>query len=167
MKRALLSLVLVAGAGACAVPAADARVTATAPARDGFAEVAQVLVRHCGTLDCHGNGYRNLRLYGNEGLRFADADRPLHPACTTADEVEQDYLAVIGLEPELLAQVVADGGAHPERLSLVRKGTGLEHHKGGAPLQTGQDGDMCLRSWLAGQTDREACLSALPESDCF
>jgi hypothetical protein len=137
------------------------------PERAGFPEVAQMLVRNCGTLDCHGSTARNLRLYGNEGLRWAAGDRPLSPACTTADEVDQDYDSVVGLEPEVMSAVVAHAGADPERLSLVRKALGLEHHKGGSPLIAGDDADRCLRSWLENQADTQACLRAIPATSCF
>jgi hypothetical protein len=140
---------------------------ALVPERASFAPVAQVLVRHCGTLDCHGEVHRNLRIYGNEGLRWASTARPLMPACTTADEVEQDYASVVGLEPEVMSAVVADGGERPERLTLIRKARGTEHHKGGGLFQTGDDADTCLTSWLASETDTAACLRALPTNDCF
>jgi hypothetical protein len=158
---------LLTALGACAVPAADARTHELVPDRASFAPVAQVLERKCGSLDCHGSSYRNLRVYGNESLRFATGDRPLMPACTTADEVEQDYLSAVGLEPEAMSAVVADGGAHPERLTVVRKARGAEAHKGGAPLIEGDDGDLCLTSWLASQIQTDACLRALPATDCL
>jgi hypothetical protein len=153
--------------GACAMPPADARFDAKVPGRDAFPIVAQVLVRHCGSLDCHGESHRNLRIYGNEGLRLAATDRPLSPECTTDAEVDQDYDSLVGLEPEVLSAVVADRGRHPERLTLIRKARGTEQHKGGTLMKTGDDTDVCLTSWLAGQVDDEACTRALPESTCF
>jgi hypothetical protein len=153
---------------ACSLPAADERFSIEhLPDHASFPEVAQVLVQHCGTLDCHGTRGRNLRLYGNEGLRWAASDQPLHPACTTTDEIDQDYDSVVGLEPEIMSAVVGDMGARPERLTLIRKARGLESHKGGAPLQTGDDADRCLSSWLASDTDNDACLRALPVTPCF
>jgi hypothetical protein len=152
---------------ACAVPASDARTEAMVPDRDAFAPVAQVLIHTCGTLDCHGSAYRNLRVYGNEGLRLAASDRPLMPACTTQAEIEQDYQSVVGLEPEVMTAVVEDDGSHPERLTLIRKARGAEHHKGGAPIVAGDDADRCLTSWLASATDHAACVRALPKSTCF
>jgi hypothetical protein len=150
---------------ACTWPAADARFVEQLPERDTFPEVAAVLVRDCGALDCHGSVGRNLRLYGSQGLRLSSHDRPQSPACNTADEVAEDYTSLVGLEPERLGAVLADGGAHPERLTLLRKGLGLEHHKGGSPWRQGDDADQCLRSWLAGVRDRDACLRALPDDD--
>jgi hypothetical protein len=162
-----MSLAFAVALSACTLPAPDGRVVPELPDRAAFPELAQVLVRHCGTLDCHGMVGRNLRLYGSEGLRWAASDQPLSPPCTTVDEVDQDYAAVVGLEPEVLSAVVADGGAHPERLTLVRKARGAEAHKGGAPLIEGDDGDLCLTSWLASQIQTDACLRALPATDCL
>jgi hypothetical protein len=169
MMRCAFALLVAQALCACSVPAKDARFSGSRPEEASFPEVAQVLVRHCGTLDCHGSSARNLRLYGSEGLRLSPDDRPQTPACTSADEVAQDYLSVVGLEPEVLSAVVADGGAHPERLTIVRKARGTEDHKGGAPLPQGDAGDRCLTSWLADQTDLDACLNALQPSaaKCF
>jgi hypothetical protein len=166
-----LGLLLLLGAAlalpACAMPAADARVQEKVPDRASFAEVAQVLEHHCGTLDCHGSAQRNLRIYGNESLRLNAKDRPLMPACTTAAEVEEDYQSTVGLEPELMTAVVESGGADPQRLTLIRKARGSEHHKGGSPIHEGDDADQCLTSWLASRTDTAACLRAIPKSTCF
>jgi hypothetical protein len=167
VPRALAVLVVTSALAACALPASDARVTEKLPDLAMFPIVAQLLVQHCGTLDCHGVRARNLRLFGNDGLRWAASDRPLSPACTTQDEIDQDYDSVVGLEPEVMSAVIADGGASPERLSLVRKARGLEHHKGGAPFVTGDDADLCMTSWLAAETNTAACLRKLLVSKCF
>jgi hypothetical protein len=164
--RVAWSLLCVALA-ACSLPASDERFVVQSPDRASFPEVGQVLVRHCGTLDCHGMRGRNLRLYGNEGLRWAQADRPLAPPCTTTDEYDQDFESVVALEPEVMSAVVADKGAEPTRLTLVRKARGAESHKGGAPFSEGDDGDRCLTSWLASATETDACLRALPATTCF
>jgi hypothetical protein len=151
----------------CSLPASDGQFVERLPDRSSFPEVAQVLVRHCGTLDCHGQRGRNLILYGNEGLRWASTDRPLEPPCTTADEFAHDFESVVGLEPEVMSAVVANAGAQPTRLTLVRKALGLESHEGGAPFRQGDDGDTCLTSWLAAETQTDACLRALPPTTCF
>ncbi|MEY4581257.1 MAG: hypothetical protein RL701_5960 [Pseudomonadota bacterium] len=82
------------------------------------------------------------------------------------DEIAQDYTSVVGLEPELFWKVVADGGARPERLSLVRKARGSEHHKGGTVFHAQDEPDTCLTSWLAGEPDTNACQSALRSAAC-
>jgi hypothetical protein len=152
---------------ACSMPATDARIHGKLPDRDSFDVVAQVLERHCGSLDCHGSSYRNLRLYGNDGLRLEATDRPLTPECTTPDEIEQDYDSLVGLEPEILTAVVTSKGARPERLTFIRKARGTEDHKGGTLMKTGDDIDSCLTSWLASQVDEDACSRSLPENTCF
>jgi hypothetical protein len=128
-----------------------------APARASFVPVDDVLQASCGTLDCHGQVGRSLRLYGGRGLRWSStmnsADDP-----TTPEEYDQSYWSVIGLEPEVMSDVVNDHGARPERLTMVRKARNLEHHKGGKLFDAGDDRDRCLTSWLAGALDGDACM---------
>jgi hypothetical protein len=158
--------VLVGGVAlACSTAPSDARFVATLPDETSFAPVALMLIQACGTLDCHGTVGRNLRLYGNTGLRLRPGDVPTALTATTNDEIEQDYMSVVGLEPEAMSAVVASGGADPERLTLVRKARGTEAHKGGAPFLSPDDKegvrDECLTSWLSGKTDPSPCTRAL------
>lgn len=147
--------------GACAsAPDGSARVAIVVPSATSFPAVATLLEQSCGTLDCHGQVGRNLRLYGVVGLRLAVTDVPGGRA-TTADELDSDYESVVGLEPEILAEVVQDGGAQPERLTLIRKARGTEHHKGGALIAPGDAQDQCLTSWLAGSVNQAACADAV------
>jgi len=158
MNRSILALFSSAGviALACSTPS-DPRVRADVPDRASFEYVAPVLVHRCGTLDCHGTPARNLRLYGAEGQRFAPSDVPKPKHEVTEEEASEDYASIVGLEPEVLSAVVADKGASPERLTLVRKARGAENHKGGALVRAGDDSDICVTSWLAGATDVAAC----------
>jgi hypothetical protein len=146
----------------CSTPPSDARFTEAVPDRASFPVVAQALVHRCGTLDCHGTQYRNLRLFGNEGLRWSATDMPLQPACTTTPEVDQDFASVVGLEPEVMSRVVAGHGADPALLTLVRKARGTESHKGGTLMSVGDDLDVCITSWLTGQTATAACGRVAP-----
>lgn len=157
MRRALLLLgtVLVA----CASHDPNARTTGAAPDPTTFKPVALVLVNRCGSLDCHGSKYRSFRLYGFGSERSDPTSRPNSPD-TTPDEVSLDYQAVVGVEPEVMAAVVADGGKEPERLTLVRKARNAEAHKGGQRIVPGSDADICLVSWLGGAVDANACRSA-------
>jgi hypothetical protein len=161
MKRTLL-LLLAPTVFACSSPQSDARFVETLPDRPSFPDVAQALVHHCGTLDCHGTPYRNLRIYGNEGLRWSPTDRTLDPLCTTSTEVGQDFDSVVGLEPEVMSQVVQDHGAAPDRLTMVRKARGTENHKGGTVMQPGDDLDTCITSWLATAVQTAACQRTAP-----
>ncbi len=159
----LCALTVLAPLNACNVPASDNRIVVDAPDRATFAPVSALLEHRCGSLDCHGIAARNLRLYGFEGLRLAqdgDASRPSSQANTTDAEVNENYLSVVGLEPELMTQVVREGASNPLRLTLLRKPLGIENHKGGTLFQQGDQQMACVTSWLAGHTDAAVCASA-------
>ena len=79
----------------------------------------------------------------------------------TPDEHTATYRSLVGLEPEVMSQVVAGHGAHPELLTFVRKARGTETHKGGQLITPGDVQDTCIVSWLAGATDTTACVQAL------
>lgn len=160
-RAALLVSAALAAIFACSAPPSDSRVITQTPDAASFPPVAQLLVHRCGTLDCHGTKYRNLKIYGNTGLRLSPNDHPTAKTPTTADESQADFDSVVGLEPEILSEVVRDGGASPERLTFVRKARGQEEHKGGALVQVGDDQDVCITSWLAGHVDVAACTNAL------
>lgn len=127
-----------------------------APPRDGFEPVADALQATCGTLDCHGQVGRNLRLYGSRGLRL-DPKATSAEGTTTAAEYEATFWSVVGLEPEAVSTVVRERGEDPTRLSLIRKARGTDHHKGGTLMKSGDALDRCLTSWLAGTVKTEAC----------
>ena len=146
---------------ACSTPESSARFVATPPDRASFDPVAQVFVRTCGTLDCHGTVARNLKIYGDVALRFAPTATPSVLQPTTKDEIDQTYASLVGLEPEILSEVVQSGGAQPERLTFLRKARGTESHKPGPIIQQGDDRDVCFTSWLAGKVDAGACTRAL------
>jgi hypothetical protein len=177
-RPAVLSLaagIVVAMGSACTAVNANAITEVTGPDYGQFSEVSSstsgtpiygvsvVLERRCGTLDCHGQVGRPLRIYGQYGLRFVDdaGDVPGVQA-TSATEHEANYQSVIGLQPELMTEVV-QGNAPPEDLMLLRKPLQLERHKGGAVFVDGDDGDTCLLSWLAGQTNFTACTAAVAQ----
>jgi hypothetical protein len=146
---------------ACSEAPSDARFVATPSDTVSFPPVAAMLIQACGTLDCHGTVGRNLRLYGDTGLRLSLTDVPSTLIPTTDDEVAQDYESIVGLEPELLSQVVASGGADPERLTFIQKARGTESHKGGAVIVAGDARDVCVTTWLQGHADAASCTAAL------
>lgn len=158
-------------AAACSAPDAGARVDAGGPDRAQFATVLPVLGRRCGSLECHGSPYRNMRLYGFGGPRlpgnaggdagFVANPDPKGPEAPLDTEVAASYEAVVGLEPEIMRQVVAAKGAGSDRLTFVRKGRGGEEHKGLQRYCRGDSADVCIQSWLAGAVDADACSRAL------
>lgn len=153
-------IVLVATMAGCSAPGPDATTPLAKPDVASFSYVQAFLDHRCGSLDCHGTRYRNLRMWGHDGMRLAYGDVP-GAAPTTGQEVQASYEAVVGFEPEIMSAVVADHGLHPERLTLVRKARGTEKHAGGAIVVAGDERDVCMTSWLSGQTNVDACEIAL------
>lgn len=143
---------------------------------EDFKPVSNVLERRCGTLDCHGDYARPLRIYGQTGLRSATEAEVLDPGeaqdndtisggkGTTDEEVELNWRSSCGLEPERTAQVVA-GSLSPRELMLIRKPlqleTSLEKHKGGQLFLSGGPGEVCVSCWLRGFPDTTECADAL------
>jgi hypothetical protein len=154
---------------ACSSPDTTARVDPIGPSLEQFAYVAPVLSRRCGSLDCHGSVFRNMRVYGYGGQRLGEGGlSPESPNRLTPDEVKATYDAVIGLEPEIMREVVQSGGKNPERLTFVRKGRGDEGHKGDRRITPGDPSDLCITSWLAGSvrvTDCNAAACVLEPED--
>jgi hypothetical protein len=143
----------------CSPPPEDETISLQMSPAVTFEPVSEALHSHCGSLDCHGQVGRNLRLYGANGLRLDPREFPGGSVSTQA-EFRENYQSVIALEPELIARVFAESGANPERLTLVRKGRGTEHHKGGEAMVPGGAADRCLLSWLASNVDLDACAEA-------
>ncbi len=134
-------------------------VTTQTPPESEFAPVSVALQYGCGSLDCHGHVARNLRVYGEYGLRLREGDEPGGEPTTQAEH-QKNFAALVTLEPEVLERVVAEGGQRPERLTLVRKARGTEFHGGSDAAPRGGPLDRCLVSWLSSQTDDSACAQA-------
>jgi hypothetical protein len=113
------------------------------------AGVSALLEHRCGTLDCHGQMGRPMRIFGMYGLRLIAQDAANTPGVqpTTQTEYVANYQSVIGLQPELMTEVVQQN-APPTVLMLLRKPMGLERHKGGQVINQGDDAYTCLTSWL-------------------
>lgn len=124
--------------------------------------VSPYLERRCGMLDCHGQPKRNLRIYGQLGLRHPFDYDPNMPgsgllvpvsnipggAGTTDREKDLNFAAVCNLEPELMEDAVKTLGASAEKLLLVTKARGAERHKGGKVVNENDEGDKCILDWL-------------------
>lgn len=151
-----LAVPLAALAVSCDTASGDGRILSAVPDDTQFAPVSEVLTARCGSLDCHGQTGRNLKLYSMNGLRY---DSGFHSGsqATTDDEVAQNYFSVVSIEPEIEVEVLSEH-AGPERLSIVRKARGTEEHKGGVAMPEGSDADVCLTSWLMGNpVDMTVC----------
>jgi hypothetical protein len=126
------------------------------PPIEDFRAVSAVLEQRCGTLDCHGDDARPLKIYGRIGLRAklpaeaaVDVDQYYSGGSeqTTDFELELNYRSLCGLEPEVMNQMLA-GDLAPSDLTLVRKPRLQERHKGGKVWDEGKPGDRCLVKWL-------------------
>ncbi len=149
---------------ACATETGGSTNAITPPDRATFPAVSDLLARRCGSLDCHGQVSRNFRLYSAEGLRLDPNARPTSKTNTTTPaEYDQTYASLIGLEPEIIGAVVTEG-SQPERLTLVRKARGVDHHKGNTLMNPGDEEDLCLTSWLTGHADPATCTKALTDA---
>jgi hypothetical protein len=167
------ALVLLAAASgvalvvACSSPDPGARVDPIGPDEAQFKSLAPVITLSCGSLDCHGSRYRNFRAYGFGGARLDAGGATPETRGNNADELRGTYESIIGLEPEIMRDVVKSGGKGVDRLTFVRKARGTEAHKGNQRIKPGTDADRCLVTWLAtsaggsNAVDTAACLSAL------
>lgn len=140
------------------------------PPLEDFKAVSPVLEKKCGTLDCHGNDARPLRIYSQYGLRYLGGEENTEQYAgnlavpTTEAEVTRNYFAMCGLEPEKTGFVIA--GEEPvETLTIVRKPRLTEKHKGGRIWNQGKADDRCLATWLEndyepGEMDTQDCVDA-------
>jgi hypothetical protein len=179
MSRSPKCRITAAGLGAalCAAscagtPESTSTVSVAEPAYDQFVGggpdgpgVHAFLEKQCGTLDCHGQVGRPFRLYSVNGLR--DPNDPTLVSglgAETAAELYSNFLSAVGLEPEEMGRVV-QGMDPPTALLIVKKPMGLESHKGGIRIVSGDSMYACLTSWLSAPSgkapfDVDACTQA-------
>lgn len=141
-------------------------IDAPSGSEEEFGPVGDYLEQRCGSLDCHGQVGRNLRIWGCEGMRLDPNDIPscnrlIGGLPTTPAEHQATYRSLVGLEPNVMTTVVLGHGQNPELLTFMRKATGLEAHAGGQLIVVGDDQYDCLVSWLGGNTNLVACANAI------
>jgi hypothetical protein len=178
----LLSLALAAGAvtvaSCAATPNTSATTTILTPDYAEFAGsttdaasdpgVHAFLERRCGTLDCHGQVSRPFRLFSQNGLRLAnDSGIVSGGQPDTPEEIYNNYLSAIGLQPEETSRVVA-GDDPPTDLLLVTKPSTymMETHKGGQVIEMGDVSYDCLTTWLTSNSPPTAAQKQLVSADC-
>ncbi len=127
------------------------------PDPDLYREAVQPYVqKRCGTLDCHGNSNRPLRIYGQFGLRHpAESNFPGGEPTTTI-EADANYLSACGVEPELMSRSLENLGASADQLKFVAKARGQLNHKGGKVVDEGDPGDNCLMGWIGTISNEDA-----------
>ena len=127
------------------------------------AGVTTVFEKRCGSLDCHGNPGRNMRIYSSRGLRLPnDAGLSVGVGDTTLDEITANYQSIMTLEPEQTNKVL--DGEDPNTLLVLKKPLAVESHKGGQTIRQGDDAANCILSWLkedlTSPVDKNACAQA-------
>ena len=140
---------------ACTSIDPDASLVLRCPDAVEFERVAPFVESSCGTLDCHGQLARPMRVYGERGLRLSSGDVAGGEA-TTPQERDATLRSLCALEPERTAKALA-GQLAAEELLVVGKGRGEVEHKGGQLMVPGDDADRCMTSWLSGAADLVAC----------
>ena len=169
--RALAAVVVLAvlgtSASSCSDVPSNARIGIAAPnsSEKAFGPVGDLLVHRCGSLDCHGQIGRNFRIWGCEGLRLSAGDASICNVQmggrkTTPEEHQATFRSLVALEPAVMTEVVGNHGQDPELLTFIRKARGTESHKGGTLFTAGDVQDVCVTSWLSGQTNITACNKA-------
>jgi hypothetical protein len=168
MTTRLLPVLMVALVS-CSSPSTDSlqRTVSTRASPGSFqaAGVTTVFERRCGSLDCHGNIGRNMRIYSGRGLRLPN-DAGLAPGAgdTSLDEISANYQSILTVEPEQTNKVIS-GNDDPHTLLIVKKPLGIESHKGGQTIRQGDDAETCIVSWLkedpaTAPVNKDACTAA-------
>lgn len=164
----LATATITVGAASCTIPTSEGEVGAL-PDQKSFVDgkVSEYMEKRCGSLDCHGQEGRPLRLFSEWGLRLeADQNGQRVAKATTADERVANYRAVVSLEPEELSKCFESKGDDIVLLQLLKKPLGLENqgmrHKGGPVMTQAEDdnGWKCLFGWASGNVDATACAEA-------
>jgi hypothetical protein len=160
--------VLLSMLGACASAPDDGsepRLPVASLDPDVYAAMVQpVMEKQCGTLDCHGQLPRGLRVYGMNGLRLPNESGNVPGVgATTPAEARATYVSIVGLEPEKLNAFV---GVQPRskddayRLLVLAKPLAVERHRGGVSFRKGEPAEQCVLSWVLGHVDANACTAA-------
>ena len=136
--------------------------------------VSPYLERRCGSLDCHGQDTRPMRVVGQYGLRREvevgeGGGNVSGGRKTTEAEFAANLQAVCALEPERMAEAIAKYGASVDRLRLVGKPRNTIRHKGGRVVEEGDPGDRCIVGWISAVSESDAeevrkqCATALSQ----
>jgi hypothetical protein len=171
MRRAVLVLLVTAVAGCASRPddgSTPELVVADLDLATYSSAVHPVLERRCGSIDCHGQLPRGLRVYGENGMRLPNT-RGLTPGvgATTPEEARATYESIVGLEPEKTNQLASRTPrllADAYDLTFLSKPLELERHRPGRSLAKGQPAEQCITSWLLGKVDRALCDAAMNAS---
>jgi hypothetical protein len=151
--------------GCSSVPSSSDRVIVEGPQVGQFTGatgVDAVFERRCGSLDCHGQVGRPLRIYSANGLRLPN-EAGLLPGGgpTSSDEQNDNYRSIITIEPEKMTEVVQQSpNGDPFTLLILRKPLNIESHKGGPVISKDDATSVCFAQWIGAATLDPACATA-------
>ena len=126
--------------------------------RESYAQFVQPYVGlRCGSLDCHGESGRALRLYAEDGLRLRG---DLRGEPIAEDEIDHNIASFAGVSP--------DSSPAAEHLALTKglavAAGGFAHVGGDIWTATDDPGYQCLVAWLSNApldaTAQQACTEA-------
>lgn len=154
-----LGALVAGGTSACNIPNGNRLTEIHEPDFQTYKQfVDTYLQRQCGTLDCHGQPGRAYRMYGFTGFRLlrddGGSDLKTGVDVTTEEEIIANFRAIISVEPEEMARLVARGGSDPLKLIFLRKPMELERHKGRRIIAPNDDAFKCITAWLSIRTVR-------------
>jgi hypothetical protein len=155
-QAALLALLAATGLTACTDTSQQERELALGD-EDSFGGLVQPYVGlRCGSLDCHGDAGRALRLFAEDGLRLR---AELREQPITIEEVRANVVAFAAVSPDT---------EPAEHLALVKglavAAGGFAHVGDDVWPTTDDPGYQCLLSWLEGAAAADApCIAAFDD----
>lgn len=115
-------------------------------------QVQPYVARRCGSLDCHGNPGRLLRIYSRHSLRAPGTPRS---SGMTQREYQENLQSFAAMDrPE-----AGEGFILKKGLSI--DAGGLAHVGGDVWTSVEEPGYRCIDAWLKGSQDPKACQSAV------
>ncbi|KAB2905552.1 MAG: hypothetical protein F9K40_06675 [Kofleriaceae bacterium] len=157
-SAALLAAAALAGGG-CTDTTIDGEPVPALDLAFYAASVQRYVGYGCGSLDCHGEAGRMLRIYAEDGLRQS---AELRGEVIEASEIAANVASFAAIE--LDASSAADSLTLRKPLAVTAGG--MAHEGGDVWLAVEEDGYRCLRGWLAGELTVEvaaACHAATTE----
>ncbi len=157
MRGAIALLLLASAATACTDTAISEVPVSIGDTLTYRTDVHTYLGYRCGSLDCHGDMGRTLRLYAERGLRANDGSRDLG---ISIDEVGSNLLSIAAFD-------TLDGPVEDNQIllkALAVDAGGMAHVGGDVWATTEAPGYQCVFAWLSGRSAeasaQAACLEA-------
>jgi hypothetical protein len=153
--------------GCSGVPSTSDRIIVEGPPAGIFINgptggVDAVFERRCGSLDCHGQYGRPLRIYSQYGLRMPNpSNAGPGSGPTTTEEQNENYRSIVALEPEKMTNIIKSiPNGDPFTLLILEKPLNRESHKGGPVISKDDATSQCLAAWIGKGTLDPNCMAA-------